>query len=120
MKHGSRAEQKRKEKKRKEKKRKEKKRKEKKRKEKKRKEKKRKEKKRKEKITLFSDHNGSLLRRQPGGHGSIQAQQPMLACLQQPKLYNRWTVAGCSIIMSKELLAAASRESSCVDFAFLS
>ncbi len=40
--------------------------KEKKRKEKKRKEKKRKEKKRKEKVTLFSDHNGSLPRRQPG------------------------------------------------------
>ncbi len=31
-------------------------------------EKKRKEKKRKEKFTLFSDHNGSLLRRQPGEH----------------------------------------------------
>ena len=64
-----RKEKKRKEKKRKEKKRKEKKRKEKKRKEKKRKEKKRKEKKRKEKFTLFSDHNGSLPRRQPGGEG---------------------------------------------------
>jgi len=53
-------------KKRKEKKRKEKKRKEKKRKEKKRKEKKRKEKKRREHFTLFSDHDRSLLRQQPG------------------------------------------------------
>jgi len=49
-----------------------KKRKEKKRKEKKRKEKKRKEKKRKEKVTLFSDHNGSLPRRQPGEPNAVE------------------------------------------------
>ena len=53
-------------KKRKEQKRKEKKRKGKKRKVKKRKEKKKNENKRKEKLTLFSDHRGSLPRRQPG------------------------------------------------------
>jgi len=34
-------------------------------------------KKRKEKFTLFSDHNGSLLRRQPGA-GHLCIQQPLM------------------------------------------